>query len=71
MFLVLSFYLRYFILKLMVFIIDTDRMSSVNTSRLAREFTDDSIHQMPSHITKVVTLSNSVSRERLVEDSEQ
>ena len=52
----------------MVFVIDTGRDSSVNASRLARDFTDDSIHTMPTHVTKIVTMSNSMSREELLEE---
>ncbi|XP_067942045.1 myosin-11-like [Watersipora subatra] len=46
--------------------VDTGRDSSVNPSRLAREFTDDSIHILPSHVTKIVTNIQSLSREDLL-----
>ena len=61
-------WLEYILIKSMVFVIDTGRDSSVNASRLARDFTDDSIHTMPTHVTKIVTMSNSMSREELLEE---
>ncbi|KAF6018308.1 hypothetical protein EB796_023394 [Bugula neritina] len=46
--------------------LDTGRDSSVNASRLAREFTDDSIHLLPTHVTRVIT--KSISSHSLVQE---